>query len=59
MHIFGFGNLTSVYNFLKSKIYEYKKSNEEEDLYFEEELTTAAAPAADAAIASFKFVLPS
>ena len=59
MHIFGFGNLTSVYNFLKSKIYEYKKSNEEEDLYFEEELTTAAAPAADAAIASFKSVPPS
>ena len=52
MKIFGFGDITGVYNFLKSKIYTKKKEEEEEVLFFEEEIE--AAPAKKPAIAAFK-----
>lgn len=54
MKIFGFGDITGVYNFLKSKIFEYKQNDEEEVLFFEEEINSPAVPAESPAIASFK-----
>lgn len=51
MNLFGFGNVSGVYNFLKRKFIETKKREEEEELFFEEEMT--AASVSDYGIAQF------
>lgn len=51
MNLFGFGNISGVYNFLKNKLFEVKKKEEEEELFFEEAIT--ASSVTDSGIAQF------
>lgn len=46
MKLFGFGEVSSIYNFIKVKIFEKKKQEDEEFLFFENEISSPYTPKA-------------